>query len=658
MSQLPKIEISGYSILKKVGEGGMADVYLAKQIALDRPVALKVMLPHLSQDENFGVRFLQEAKCIANLDHQNIVPVYEVGQSGEYYFLSMAYLDGGDLKQRVAKGITEREALEIIKQIASALGVAHRKDIVHRDIKPQNIIFRGDGTPLLTDFGIAKVVGEHDQHLTVTGMMVGSPHYLSPEQALAQPVDQRSDIYSLGVVLYEMLAGVLPFKADSAVATAMQHVTAPLPPLSIEFSKSQALVSKMMAKDASDRFADVNELIVAIDQVLAGENFVEQDERTVIMPSVSAVTPSVDDRQNETLATELQIDATVSPAVKQKTNKMVYIGGSAVLLLLLVLTLFLTTNIENVSERESQVLVTEQTVLEGKSSDVASPSSKAISLVNKVTPLVNEVKPSKEQSLQTKLLELSTTADPKPITKAKPKTKTTNIKSFVSIEALKKSFVEVPAGSFKMGIKKAGVVDARPVHKVTLEKFYISKYPITQAQFSAFKPAGKLSSGQKALPVTNVSWDDANNFARWLSKSGEKGYRLPTESEWEYVARGHQSKRFHWGNGIGKNKANCDGCKSQWDAVSVSPVGSFSANSLGVFDLIGNVWEWTADCYEPNYRKASPAGLAYNPPGCKRRSLRGGAWNTLAKKVHPAFRGATKPTARMNNTGFRLVEIR
>ena len=141
------IEVPGYTVIKKIGEGGMANVYLATQHSLDRQIALKVLSPEISQDDSFGTRFLQEAKWIANLDHQNIVPVYEVGKAGNNYFLAMLFLDGGDLKERLKNKMSQREALKVTRQIATALGVAHKKGIVHRDIKPQNILFRNDQFP-------------------------------------------------------------------------------------------------------------------------------------------------------------------------------------------------------------------------------------------------------------------------------------------------------------------------------------------------------------------------------------------------------------------------------------------------------------------------------------------------------------------------------
>jgi len=663
------IEVPGYSIIKKIGEGGMANVFLATQHSLDRQVALKVLSPDISQDDSFGVRFLQEAKWIANLDHQNIVPVYEVGKVDNSYFLSMALLDGGDLKQRLSEKIEKREALKITRQIATALGVAHEKGIVHRDIKPQNILFRSNGMPLLTDFGIAKAVGERDQNLTMTGMMIGSPHYLSPEQALAQPVDQRSDIYSLGVVLYEMLTGKLPFNADSAVATAMQHVSVAAAPMPPELQEFQSLLSAMMAKNVEDRLNNVDDLIKAIDQLLDHGAYVgvqEGDEKTVVMKAVAS--PSVT-RAPKASKSE------VAPA--NAKSKLLYVVAPIVLCLVVAVVFFFLGDSSSVEVPSTPVALNEKEIKSGLATQPLSQTEfkevTSASTINVPSVAVNQSVSNKlnvldefvsgPEKIEPSVSNLATEASlpapkvSKPTQRVVNKTTVPSKKKTLpsAIKELISSFVLVPSGDFKMGIKKAGVVDARPVHKVSMKSFKISKYPVTNEQFSVFK-ALETKRSMANHPVVNVSWDEANEFANWLSKKSAKNYRLPSEAEWEYIARAHQAKTFHWGNGIGKNQTNCNGCKSEWDNKSTSPVDSFTANSLGVYDLIGNVWEWTADCYAPNYRNASANGSAYSPSRCEKRALRGGSWNTPKKKVHPAFRAAVKPGSKLDNLGFRLVE--
>ena len=248
------VAIPGYKTVKIIGKGGMAKVYLAIQESFDRQAALKIMSPHLTGDPIFGERFLREAKIIASLNHRNIVPVYEVGQHENFHYLSMEYLPGGDLKSRLIKGIRPDEALAVICETASALSYAHSKSYIHRDIKPENILFREDNTSVLTDFGIAKALDTHDANMTSTGMIVGSPHYMSPEQALGKKIDTRSDLYSLGVVLYEVLVGRPLYKADSSVAAAVKHISEPIPKLPDCYACLQEILEKMVAKKPEDRF--------------------------------------------------------------------------------------------------------------------------------------------------------------------------------------------------------------------------------------------------------------------------------------------------------------------------------------------------------------------------------------------------------------------
>ncbi len=250
--------IPGYRIDRLIGKGGMAAVYLATQESLDRPVALKVLRDPDSAE--FSERFVNEGRIVASLVHANIITVHDVGIAEGLPYIAMEYVDGGDLKARIAAGITREEALEVVARMALCLAFAHEKGVIHRDLKPANILFRCDGTPLLTDFGIAKSV-RLDSHLTATGRIIGTPRYMSPEQALGKTVDGRADIYSLGVVLYEMLAGEPPYRGDSEVDTILRHLNDPLPALPVGCHGYQPLLDRMLAKDPAARFDDAQALV-------------------------------------------------------------------------------------------------------------------------------------------------------------------------------------------------------------------------------------------------------------------------------------------------------------------------------------------------------------------------------------------------------------
>jgi len=258
MAEFPVIP--GYKIKKKLGQGGMADVYLGVQENLSRMVAVKVLSLDMARSPRTGKRFVKEARTLSRLTHPNIVTIHDVGQVGQLYYIVMEYLQDS-LKEKIRKcrKIPPEESFYIILQVADALFYAHGKGYVHRDIKPDNILFRQDGTPVVLDFGIAKSLNSKTK-LTRTGMSVGTPMYMSPEQVNAESLDGRSDIYSLGVVLYEMLTGKLPYTGDDTMSVVMQHLKAPVPLLPGALREYQPVIDRMMAKEKKKRLRSKDQL--------------------------------------------------------------------------------------------------------------------------------------------------------------------------------------------------------------------------------------------------------------------------------------------------------------------------------------------------------------------------------------------------------------
>lgn len=255
------LKIPGYQIVRPVAEGGMASVYLAIQESLQRQVALKLLRQF--DDPVRASRFCNEGRIIASLNHRNIITIHDIGILGERHYLAMEYLEDGDLERQIGAGMNPDAALELVEVIGSCLDFLHRKSIIHRDIKPANILFRKDGTPVLTDFGIAKQL-DLDIRLTLDNTALGSPYYLSPEQAECKPLDGRTDIYSLGIILYEMLTGSKPFQGDSPIETILAHLTAPVPLLPVEHSCYQGLLNRMIAKAPDVRYPTAGEMVMAI----------------------------------------------------------------------------------------------------------------------------------------------------------------------------------------------------------------------------------------------------------------------------------------------------------------------------------------------------------------------------------------------------------
>ena len=256
------IQIPGYEILRPLGTGGMSNVYLATQRSLERKVAVKVMRRSFDPGVDAGQiekRFLLEGRTLAKLPHRNIVAVYDIVSNDNIAYIAMEYLGGGVLSDRMRSGLSLADAVPVIVQIASALEFAHNRGVVHRDLKPANIMFRDNGTPVLTDFGIARSQDGATMRLTQTGMLVGTPTYMSPEQINGVAVDGRADQYSLGILFYELLTGGPPFRAETSIAVLMAHLSQPLPPLPPEFRAFDDVIARMLAKNRDDRYPNLTE---------------------------------------------------------------------------------------------------------------------------------------------------------------------------------------------------------------------------------------------------------------------------------------------------------------------------------------------------------------------------------------------------------------
>ena len=265
------IDIAGYSISGEIGRGGMAVVYRARQVLLDREVALKVLNPSLAQDPVYAQRFLQEARMLASLGHPHIVPVYDVGVTpdGLHYF-SMQMVRRGDFAKRLREGIDEVELVRVLIAVAQALGFAHARGYVHRDVTPANILFDDQNKPVLTDFGIARALAATSR-MTASGLSIGTSHYMSPEQARGGEVDRRSDIYSLGVLCFEALSGHPPYDGEDGFAVAYAHVHEPIPRLPEDLAKWQPLIDRCMAKAPDERYPDCAAFIEGLRTIAAAE---------------------------------------------------------------------------------------------------------------------------------------------------------------------------------------------------------------------------------------------------------------------------------------------------------------------------------------------------------------------------------------------------
>lgn len=327
-----------YEILQELGRGGMAIVFRAREKQLDREVAVKVLPFSLAFDAEFVERFQREARTAAKLEHPNIIPIYRVGRSGRVIYFAMKYLRGASLSELLEKrgALPVPELKRMLKETAGALGYAHRHGIVHRDVKPDNIMFDESGHAVVTDFGIAKA--GTGTRLTGTGMAIGTPHYMSPEQARAQALDGRSDIYSLGVVAYQCLTGQVPFDAEDAFSIGYKHITEPLPTPPLRTAEQRELyevIKRMMAKAPEDRFQTAEEVVAALEgrlpAIAAQATVAMEAAETTVLPQ-GAVAAQVAARPSTPTTPMPRQQPPAVPVKKRRSGVLVGMFATLVLL--------------------------------------------------------------------------------------------------------------------------------------------------------------------------------------------------------------------------------------------------------------------------------------------------------------------------------------
>ncbi len=665
-----------YQILEELGAGGMASVYKAFDIRLERYVAIKIIRPDLFRDKiphEILKRFEREARALARLSHPNIVKIHDFGEHNGLPFLVMECISAGTLKSKTGSTVPYKEAVDLLLPIARALEYAHQRNVIHRDIKPANILLTEEGIPMLTDFGIAKIIEARDtDRLTDSGTGIGTPDYMAPEQWLGEILPQ-SDMYSLGVIFYELLTGRLPYAADSPGAVLLKQANEPLPLASSYVSdlpeKVDRLLCKALAKEPEDRFGDMAEMIAVLEELACDDLTVEaalpaqrEDD------SLSQGALHVKTEPTRTLPTSVVIstqpDAPAESYVWLKnllTNRLVIWGAIFTFLLgSLVFGLF--------------------TLFGGKDGHepIVSIQPSVDEIV--ITPFVIDTSAMLPIDTPTPELEI-TGAINSPAQQIMP----TPITRKSDVDGMQQ--VYVPSGEFQMGSPEslAGAgVDEKPLHTVYLDAFWIDQTEVTNSMFGKFidqtgyrtdaekrgsgfvinpengswievpgadwrHPRGLKSSikGLDFNPVIQVSWSDAQAYCKWAGK------RLPTEAEWEKAARGTNRATYPWGEKIDCQHANYSLCgKGEPKRVGSYP---FGASIYGALDLAGNVHEWVADHYVEDFYYNSPAENPIGPASGVGRVTRGGAWDSTAMGLRSAARRRVSYGYWFDDTGFRCV---
>ncbi|MEZ4599559.1 MAG: SUMF1/EgtB/PvdO family nonheme iron enzyme [Syntrophotaleaceae bacterium] len=693
----PGFQLGRYRIMQKLGAGGMADVFLAEDTTLGRQVALKVLPPELARDPERIARFEKEVRASAALHHPNIVTLFDVGHEGSSPYYTMALLPGGDLKQRIRQGLDPKQALTILLSLADALGYAHQQGFVHRDIKPENILFDAQDRPVLTDLGIARALGSGTR-MTKTGMSIGTPHYMSPEQARGKEVDGRSDLYSLGVVLFEMLTGKVPYDAEDTYAVGLMHISDPVPELPGHLLNYQGLIDRLLAKSPEGRFADAAELMAAIDRVLGGEVLERSAPRTEIIASVSNDPPARNTGEG-------------SPQRGGSNSGLAWGIGGALAALLLLGGIWLAQRPSGATAPSSTVSASRQDTADQQRQReidrllaearqdlealrLSSPEgNNALERYRRVLALDGGNRQARQglERIVEKYLELCEEA----IGQGKFGRAGTYLDKADSIlpgagglsaarqrlaaaerqaeqqrqAALARArqtprkgqtwtepvtgmeFVWVPGGCFQMG-STDGDSDEKPVHEVCLDGFWMGKTEVTQGQWGKIMGSNpsRFKNGDN-YPVEQVSWNDARDYIRKLGSRSGKTFRLPTEAEWEYAARsGGKAEKYAGGSNLDAVAWYDDNSGGK-----THPVAQKRSNGLGLYDMSGNVWEWCHDWFDSSYYRNSPRNNPQGPTSGSDRVYRGGGWRSIAWYCRSAFRGRYEPGLRYGGLGFRLV---
>jgi formylglycine-generating enzyme required for sulfatase activity len=619
--------IPGYDISRRLGRGGMADVYLALQSSLSRPVAIKVLAAERTQGEETVTRFEQEARTIARLDHPNIVSIFDVGRTddGRLYYV-MPYLPNGDLSTR---DLREDEAgvVEILRALLHALGYAHKLGIVHRDVKPENVLFDKLDRPLLADFGIALASADFAR-VTREGSTIGSSGYMSPEQSRGFAIDGRSDLYSLGVVAYEMLSGELPYKGPDTLAVALAHVEQPIPRLPPRRRRWQAFIDKALAKSPDERFQSAEQMEAALDAL---------DPQTAMMRDAAYETKPL-----PTLAEQprSRLPATVLVAV------LLTLAGAAMIVYAL----------RDLRSAPARI----ESAAGGAAVDVASAAAARVGTApanaqDAATPVVAASGPDAPAATATPAesavdAPAGSTAKPDDAPAASAKSSEAGERKEPDKETPPRVRLESLAAGTVLRDRGGPTLVFVPEKGARDGKgggFALARYETTRRDYAAFveatgreaakcrEPHSPLSAFRKyswrepgfeqedSHPVVCVTWADANAYVQWLSTRTHARYRLPTHAEWLQALRSAPEKTDACAQGnLADDKravlrGNEDGCSDGF--AHTAPVGKFKPNRLGLYDLVGNASEWTLDCKGGDAK--SDDGAA-----CPQRMFSGRSW--------------------------------
>lgn len=659
--EINQLYANRYLLQKRLGCGSFSEVWMAKDTVADNIVAIKIYAPDKGMDDNGIEVFKREYSIVFNITHQNLLRPNHFDVCNDSPFLVMPFCSKGNASKYIGK-MTEEEVVKFMYDVSSGLAYLHEQEppVIHQDIKPDNILISEDGHYKLTDFGIStrirstlrKSVNINDDFKSA-----GTQAYMGPERFSRQPIPiKASDIWSLGATAFELMTGDVPF-GDMGGLVLLNG--AEIPAIKGNFSHElKCLIEKCLAKDTWER--PTAKLISKITG-----NYLETQKWNVseIINSNadSQETSSEHTKQNSKKNKPREIvDFTNSekhPDNKERKNKKKILWIIIpIVLIVIALIIYLLIGNKNVVDTEEVAIIDSTEYIEAAVIDSIPPIIQEEVVV--VEPPITEVPQHKDKSKQ----KSKDKADKRPEQKAATPVDSTVINDKTdkkaSTDPLNIVVIYVEGGVFKMGCDAGQSADCnddeKPSHQVEIRSFKIGKYEVTQAQWKAVMNNNPSKFQGDNLPVTNVSWNDVQEFILKLNNKTGKKYRLPTEAEWEYAAKGGQSSNVVY-KYSGSNSINAVAWYSSNSDNITHPVGSKSSNVLGIYDMNGNVHEWCSDwyaMYKSNYQN-NPAGS--NDGTYK--ICRGGGAKSQALNCRNTFRSLKyKPNYQNDFIGFRLVE--
>ena len=705
-----------YVVLDKLGEGGMGVVLKAQHRRMKRTVAIKVLSASAMKQAGSVERFHREVEAAAKLSHPNIVTAHDADEHQGMHYLVTEYVEGKDLAAIIQeKGpLGVQEAVECVLQAARGLQYAHSKGIVHRDIKPGNLLLDKEGTVKILDMGLARITGTEAamggaERLTTTGQIMGTCDYMAPEQSLdTHQADARADIYSLGCTLYRLLTGNPPYRGETFAKLFLMHLEAPIPSLCEARpdvpAALDAIYQRMLAKKSEDRQQSMAEVVAELEAMLAvlsGRSataavakaesssgalahtlsFLQEDRPVGTLTKQQKT--AAEQRTQPNLGAEHDTTSNILgkarkavAKVRRKPLVLAGLAGGLVLLLGIVLTITL--------RRGTLVIEIDEEL--GKDVQVAvSQGAEKVQLVDAKSGWTISLGPGKydvavnggddQFLLDSKTVvvkrgdhvKVRITLKPPPLAiapfdaqKAKEHQMAWAKYLGVPVEmtnAIGMKLVLIPPGEFMMG--DDGDNDAKPAHRVIITKpFYLGKYEVTQEEWEAVMRLNPSEFKGPKNPVEHVRWEHCQVF---LKKLGEKcgvaegSYRLPIEVQWEYACRAGSTGVWCFGD----TEVELDdyGWYQENSEKKTHPVGEKKANAWGLYDVHGNVFEWCADWFDKDYYKASPGSDPTGPSSGSVRVRRGGSWYDNAKWCRSADRSRWDRGYRPDDLGFRVLQV-